>query len=265
MPAIEICTISVYPVKSLRPIRPDHWPVERRGLKHDRRWMVVDEEGTFMTRREIPEMAKLQASPNDEELTLSKEGSGSITVRPKQASQSGRVQIWNKSVAGRYVSPEADTWLTEAIGRPCRLVYIPETSRRRIQKTYNAGHDYVGFADAFPILVASEASIEDLNSRLDSPIPIQRFRPNLVLKGPRPFEEDTWKRIQIGEVVLRAGRPCIRCLVTTQDPLTGESMGPEPLRTLATYRRVPNGVIFGMYYIPEKLGSIALGDACSVS
>jgi len=142
---------------------------------------------------------------------------------------------------------------------------MPETARRRIHREYNAGQDLVGFADAYPILVASEASIEDLNSRLEAPIPIQRFRPNIVLKGCGPFEEDTWTRLQIGDVTLRAARPCIRCLVTTQDPLTGAPLGPEPLKTLATYRKVKNGVIFGMYYVPEQLGCIAVGDACMVS
>lgn len=265
MPAIEIATISVYPVKSLRPLRPERWPIERRGLKHDRRWMIVDEDGTFMTRREIPEMAKLNAVPNGERLILSKEGCGEVSVCLKPEGPAGRVTVWKCRTVARYVSAGADEWLSAAIGRPCRLVYMPETARRRINRHYNAGQDLVGFADAYPILVASEASIEELNGRLASPIPIQRFRPNIVLKGCGPFEEDTWTRLQIGEVTLRAARPCVRCLVTTQDPLTGEALGPEPLRTLATYRKVKNGVIFGMYYVPEKLGTIVLGDPCDAS
>lgn len=265
MSAIEITRISVYPVKSLRPIRPDNWLVERRGLKHDRRWMVVDEDGIFITRREIPEMAKLEAVPEGERLVLSKEGMGSLSVPVKPQGPSGSVKVWRTRTTARYVSPEADEWLTQAIGQSCRLVYMPESAKRRINREYNAGQDLVGFADAYPILVASEASIEELNGRLDSPIPIQRFRPNLVIKGCDPFEEDSWSRLQIGAVTLRAARPCIRCLVTTQDPDTGKSLGPEPLKTLATYRKVKNGVKFGMYYIPETLGCIALGDACQPS
>jgi uncharacterized protein YcbX len=265
VPAIEIVTINVYPVKSLQPIRPDSWSVERRGLKHDRRWMVVDQVGIFMTRREVQAMAQIQAVPDGDRLVLSKEGLPGLSVSVKPLGPSAPVQVWRTRTTARYVSPEADAWLTKAIGKPCRLVYMPETARRRIHHEYNAGQDLVGFADAYPILVASEASIEDLNGRLDSPIPIQRFRPNLVIKGCGPFEEDTWTRLQIGEVTLRAARPCIRCLVTTQDPITGKLLGPEPLRTLATYRKVKNGVIFGMYYIPETLGCIALSDACTPS
>ena len=135
-------------------------------------------------------------------------------------------------------------------------------ARRRVNPKLGTGPGWVGFADAYPILVASEASLADLNSRLDSPIEILRFRPNIVLRGSEPYEEDAWKHLKIGNVLLRAARPDIRCLVTTQDPMTGEARGPEPLKTLATYRKVENGVIFGMYYMPEKLGQIKVGDVC---
>ncbi len=265
MPPIEVTTISVYPVKSLRPVRPENWMVERRGLKHDRRWMVVDQDGVFMTRREIPEMAKIGAVPDADGLAFSKGGMDSLSVPIKPQGPLGPVNVWRTRTTARYVSAEADEWLSTAIGQSCRLVYMPESAKRRVNSEYNAGQDFVGFADAYPILVASEASIEELNGRLDSPIPIQRFRPNIVIRGCGPFEEDTWTRLQIGDVTLRAARPCIRCLVTTQDADTGAPLGPEPLKTLATYRKVKNGVKFGMYYIPETLGCIALGDACRIS
>jgi len=263
MSSITVSGLRVYPVKSLRPISPDSWMVERRGLQHDRRWMVVDENGAFRTRREISDMARINAIVSDSHITLSKDGGGSVELPLQPRGKSINVQIWGTETTGTLVDPNADEWLTKVIGEPSQLVYMPETGRREVNPNYNAGDDLVGFADAYPILVASEASLEDLNSRLDKPITIDRFRPNIVLSGCKPYEEDTWKKIKIGEVVLRAARPDIRCLVTTQDPFTGESLGQEPLRTLASYRRVEGGVIFGMYYIPEQLGQISVGDACT--
>ncbi len=263
MANVEVTSIRVYPVKSLRPILPETWTVERRGLRHDRRWMVTDPGGMFRTRREIPRMAQISTAFENGHMILSKEGMEDLRVPTKDTGKSMKVQVWRTLTTGKPVSEKADEWLTRAIGEPSRLVHMPETARRKIAPSFNSGKDWVGFADAFPILVASEASIDDLNSRLDSPIPIQRFRPNIVIKGCGPFEEDSWSKLQIGNVVLRAARPCIRCLVTAQDPLTGEALGPEPLKTLATYRKIEGGVIFGMYYIPEVLGEISVGSTCT--
>ena len=187
----------------------------------------------------------------------------SIELPLKPEGESIKVQIWKAKTTGAVVSDKADDWISRAMGEPSRLVYMPDAARRRISPKYNAGKGIVGFADAYPILVASEASLQDLNSRMETPITIDRFRPNIVLKGCEPYEEDTWTTLRIGKVVLRSARPDIRCLVTTQDPFTGESLGPEPLKTLATYRKVEGGVIFGMYYIPEKVGRISIGDVCT--
>jgi uncharacterized protein YcbX len=260
--SIEVSGLRVYPVKSLRPMMPASVAVEIRGLKNDRRWMIVDDKGKFRTRREMPALARINAVAEHDRLILSKDGVGEVCVPLVPEGKSISVQVWGSKPTGTLVSPIADEWLTQAIGESSRLVYMPETARRRINPKYEAGRGSVGFADAYPILVASEASIDDLNSRMESSVPIQRFRPNIILKGCGPFEEDTWSRLQIGKVILKAARPCIRCLVTTQDPLTGELQGPEPLKTLASYRKVPNGVIFGMYYIPEKLGKVSVGDFC---
>lgn len=222
--------------------------------------MVVDRDNVFMTRRELPEMAKIGIALEDERIVLTKEGLPNLTANRRPEGETAKVRVWRSITTGRYVSSEADQWLTRALGRECRLVYMPESARRRINPLFGTKDDLVGFADGYPVLVASEASLEDLNGRLDSKISIDRFRPNLVVKGCAPFAEDSWKRIRIGGTVLRSTRPCIRCLVTTQDPLSGEALGPEPLRTLAKYRKVEGGVIFGMYYVPETLGTISVGD-----
>lgn len=261
--SIEVSGLRVYPVKSLRPLVPESAEVEIRGLKHDRRWMIIDENNRFRTRRELPQLARIEAIPENGHLILRKEGMKEISVPIKPEGEQITVQVWSSKPTGQLVSPAADQWMSEAVGMQSRLVYMPDNARRRINPKYDAGRGSVGFADAFPILVASEESLADLNARMDKPITIDRFRPNIVLNGCAPYEEDTWKTLRIGNVVLEAARPDVRCLVTTQDPFTGESQGPEPLRTLATYRKVPNGVIFGMYYIPKKLGPISVGMKCT--
>lgn len=260
---IEVAALQIYPIKSCRPTTVDNWAVEQRGFRHDRRWMIIDKDGRFRTRREMPILARIEPHIQRDTLTLKKEGLKEISVPLIPEGPEIDVQIWNATPKATAVSREADAWVSEAVGEESRLVYMSETSRRDLAASYNSGNDIVSFADAFPILVLSYESVDDLNSRLDSPITFHRFRPNLLLKGCKPYEEDSWKRIQIGDVVLRAARTDIRCLVTTQDPLTGEVLGQEPLRTLATYRRVENGVIFGMYYVPEKLGEISVGMTCA--
>lgn len=264
MPKVEISALKVYPIKSCRPLNPTSCKVAKRGLEHDRRWMVVDMDDTFMTRREIPEMAKIGFTLEGDRVVLSKDGLPNLAAHRNPEGASARVRVWRSITTGKYVSSEVDRWLTKALGRDCRLVYMPEAARRKINPLFNTGKDLVGFADGYPILIASEESLEDLNGRLDSKLTIDRFRPNIVIRGCAPFAEDTWKRIRIGDVVLRATRPCIRCLVTTQDPQSGSPLGPEPLKTLATYRKVEGGVIFGMYYVPEQLGTISIGDPVDI-
>lgn len=236
--------------------------VEPRGLEWDRRFMVVDERGGFLTIRNIPKMATVSATVDEERLVLAQEALGSVCIPLEATGSVIRVRVWRKWVGGIVVSPDADRFVSAALGRECRLVRMPPSSKRRVAEPFNAGGDVVSYADAMPILVASEASQEDLNGRMAEPIPIDRFRPNVVLSGCGPFEEDTWSRLRIGDVVLRATKKCNRCQVTTTEQLTGELKGPEPLKTLATYRRNGNGVAFGMYYVPERLGKVSVGQEC---
>ena len=260
--SVEVAKLFIYPIKSMRPLYPDRISVEPRGLQHDRQWMVIDENGRFRTRREIPSMAQVGARFEGDRMILSKDGMPDLSVPCKPEGETVKVQIWTATTTAKIVSTRANEWMTQAMDAPSRLVRMTTNARRRVNPKLGTGPGWVGFADAYPILVASESSLEDLNSRLDSPITVERFRPNIVLRGSLPYEEETWRNLRIGKVMLRAARPDIRCLVTTQDPMTGESRGPEPLKTLATYRRVENGVIFGMYYVPEKLGMISIGDQC---
>jgi uncharacterized protein YcbX len=172
-----------------------------------------------------------------------------------------RVEVWDSACRAIAPSPEADRWLTAYLGKPCRLVYMPE-STRRLSNPLHAGDDkLVGFADGYAFLVISEASLADLNGRLAHPVPMERFRANIVVKGTQPFAEDGWGEFAVGGAVLRMAKPCGRCQVTTTDQSTGEVTGPEPLATLAGYRDSKEfGARFGMNAVTVKAGLVRVGD-----
>jgi uncharacterized protein YcbX len=178
------------------------------------------------------------------------------------------VQVWSSQVRAHAVTPEADQWLSDYLGADVRLVYMPDSAQRRINPDYAKNEEIVSFADGYPLLIASEASLADLNARIVSnggqKLPMNRFRPNLVISGCEAYAEDGIGEIVIGDAVFRAVKPCVRCQVTTTDQADGVVRGPEPLQTLATYRDSPNGVMFGMNLIPVKLATVKVGDSVTL-
>jgi hypothetical protein len=181
-----------------------------------------------------------------------------------------RVRVWNSVVDAVPVSKYADAWLGDYLGMPCRLVYMPDATRRESNAKYAGPDKLVGFADGYAYLLTSEASLADLNARLGKKshpaLPMNRFRPNLVVTGGAAFAEDGWKELRVGEAVLRAAKPCGRCQVTTTDQTTGEVSGPEPLATLSTFRDNPEfGVMFGMNLVTVREGSVRVGDAVELA
>ena len=262
--AIEVTELRVYPVKSFGVFQAERWEIEKRGLKWDRRWMVVDDAGQFLSQRNTPKMARCQQSIRHNILTLSFLDLPDFTLSPPSGPETMMVQVWSSRLRAIKCGADADAWVSQALGVSAHLVYMAENSRRPVRYPYGEKGEFTSFADAHPILVAGEESLQDLNDRMDSPVPINRFRPNIIIRGANAFQEDSWPRIKIGDVILRATKPCGRCSVTTLDHLTGESQSAEPLRTLATYRRVGSSVRFGMYYVPEVLGEIRVGDPVEV-
>src|SRR5690349_792636 len=200
---IEITELIVYPVKSLRGVSLSSSAVERRGLKHDRRWMVVDEAGRFMTQRELYKMALIDTWVTDTGLTLAQDGMGHVEVPFEPEGPSREVQVWKSICAAQEVSRDANEWLSQTLGVKAALVYMPETTERPLAAPGAKEGEVVALSDGNPILVASQASIDELNSKLENPIPIRRFRPNVVISGCEPFEEDTWLRLVFGSVSLR--------------------------------------------------------------
>ena len=263
---MRLAALYRYPLKSCAPLPCEAAEVEPRGLAHDRRWMVVDADGRFLTGRQLATMTLIRAQPEPEgALVLSAPGHGALHVAPPAAGVRLRVRVWDSTVDARPAGREADDWLSAVLGRPLRLVHMDEGARRPVDARYAQPGDEVSFADGFPLLLISQAALDHLNTRLARPVAITRFRPNLVVDGCAPHAEDGWRRIRIGTVEFDVVKPCVRCVFTTVDPERGErDPDGEPLRTLLTYRRTPKGVTFGQNLIPRGTGTLRIGDPVTV-
>ncbi|MBV9488402.1 MAG: MOSC N-terminal beta barrel domain-containing protein [Verrucomicrobia bacterium] len=265
-----VSELYLYPVKSCRGIRVGEAQVTRYGFRYDREFLVVDADGVFLTQRTTPALALVTTELVDGGLRLQapKLPPMEISWRTDQLSRPVDVKIWRDAVSAWDVGDDIAEWFSEHLSRPCRVVRMGAEFHRHVasDRVPEMHRDalpgpLVSFADAFPFLIASEASLEDLNARLERPIPINRFRPNIVVRDcDAPYAEDDWQLIRIGTVTFRHGSPCVRCVVTTTDQQTLER-GPEPLRTLATYRRVPSGgVIFAMnFFSDQEHGVVRVG------
>jgi len=266
---IKITGLTIYPVKSLAGIPLQSSELDSMGLKYDRRWMLVSPDGMFLTQRKFPQMALVSTALKNGQLTLSRKDKEDHSVPEISAdAKMMDVRIWRDTVTAQRVGDESDAWLSEALGFDCHLVYIAENEVRQCSLDYADEGDRTGFADAFPILVISEESLGDLNNKLETkgkkPVPMKRFRPNIVVTGCEAFAEDTWKMLTIGEIAMRGIKLCDRCILTTVDPVTGERTGKEPLETLGEYRKWDNKVYFGMNLIHEQQGTIKIGDDVTV-
>ncbi|HEY6953133.1 MAG TPA: MOSC N-terminal beta barrel domain-containing protein [Bacteroidota bacterium] len=263
---VELTQINVYPVKSCKGLTLSLAELTSYGLKNDRRWMVVDAAGTFLSQRSVPTMALIEPTLSQNVLNLKAPGMESIEVPFEHTKSSPRsVRIWDDSCTAEDCGDDAARWFSQFLGVDCRLVSIGTTYGRYVGAQYSTHQDQVSFADAFPLLLISSASLRDLNSRLDQPVPMNRFRPNLVVSGCEPFAEDQWKRITINGFAFSVSKPCARCTVPGVDQMTG-IVAQEPLTTLATYRKgTGNKVLFGQNLINEqKSGKITIGNEVTI-
>lgn len=259
---MHLSSLYLYPMKSCAPLACEEAQVQPRGLAHDRRWMVVDGEGCFLTGRQLAAMTRVRALPlGSDGIELHAPGRAALTVVAPGEGPRMRVSVWDSTVEARPAGAEADAWLSETLGRPVRLVHMDADARRAVSEKYAQPGDEVSFADGFPLLLISQAALDHLNTRLAQPVPMTRFRPNLVVDGTAPHAEDEWRRIRIGAVEFDVVKPCVRCVFTTVDTERGErDPSGEPLRTLLTYRRTPKGVTFGQNLIPRGTGTLRVGD-----
>jgi uncharacterized protein YcbX len=262
---ISLSSLIYYPIKACRGIEVESSCVERMGLEHDRRMMVVTPEGEFLTQREHPRLALVTPKLRAGTLELSAPGYDSLQLGLQTSGTPWPVNIWkSKGVHAIDQGEEAADWFSSWLGAPVRLVHFADGYRRRINEQYAVNEDdHTGFADGYPILLTSEEGLQDLNARLEAPVPMNRFRPNLVVRGGEPFGEDTWNKIRIGDVELAVVKPCARCEVIAFDKATLER-SKEPLKTLGKYRKHRLGAIFGQNVIPLNEGRIERGMTVDV-
>lgn len=253
----RIASLFIHPVKSCAGLAPRRVRVVETGLEHDREWMVVDGNGRFVTQREEPRLALVrpQLGAGTRTLTLSFPGLEPLRVAVEGQGRPVEVTCWRSRCAAWDAGEDAASWLSAALGRPLRLVRF-DPSRPRLSSRERTGEVAAPnlFSDGYPLLVLSQASLDDLNSRLERPLGVERFRPNLLIDGVEPYAEDRIREIDAGPVTLRLVKPCTRCVITTTDQSRGARDGEEPLRTLRAYRldRELRGVVFGMNAIVAR-------------
>jgi len=266
MPSAQVSELRVHPVKALHGSTCKQVEIEPWGVAGDRRWMVVDRTGTFVTQRKFPAMASITVTDGPDGLVLSAGGKQLVVPPPNPDAATLDVTIWRDTVRVASGGTAAAAWLSAAIGIDCRLVHMTDPRCRRVNPAYGLPADRVNLSDGFPVLLTSLASLADLNRRLPNPVPMSRFRTNIVAQDAEAWAEDRWRRIRIGPVVFRLVKPCQRCTVTTVDQNTGERPDrTEPLLTLSRFRRDTAGrIMFGQNLIPETTGRIGTDDRIEV-
>jgi uncharacterized protein YcbX len=261
---MRISSLHTYPVKGTRPLDHDEARLEPYGLAGDRRWMIVDTDGLGLTQRDHAQLTALHASHTPGGLTLRAPGRPDLHVPEPADAPERQVRVFTHKPPLPARIADTGTWLTDLLGRPAHLAWQQRPTGRPVQRNARPG-DHVNLADGYPLLIANAGSLDALNGWLreagDEPVPMTRFRPNLVVTGADPWAEDTWtgRRLRIGDTVVRAVAPSRRCVVTTIDQETGEK-GRQPLHILGRHRRIGDGVLFGVNLIPDRTAILHVGD-----
>jgi len=266
MNQLYLSGIYIYPVKSLGGISLDEAEMEERGLKYDRRWMLIDKEGTFVSQRKYHTLALLTVSMTNDVLTVThkrdQEKQISFTIG-EQNGQQIAVTIWDDHCKAIEVSTKVSRWFSDFLEMEVRLVEMPETEKRAVDPKYAQTGEIVSFADGYPCLLIGQASLDNLNEKLEQAVPMDRFRPNFVFTGGNPHLEDSINTFTLGNVLFTAVKPCARCVLITIDQQTAIK-STEPLKTLAGYRTVNKKVMFGQNLIHQGSGIIYKGDELQV-
>jgi len=255
--------IWIYPIKSLGGIRLKTAKVMEKGLQHDRRWMLIDENNRFMTQRVQNEMALFKQTMDSSQLTIQfRDNVLTIPLNSPIIDEPILSNVWDDAVTVFEVRREYSDWFSLHLDFKCRLVSFPEFNSRPVDARYKINDEHVSLADAYPFLIIGQSSLDDLNSRLERPVPMNRFRPNFVFTGGQPYEEDEWKNFTIGNNHFAGVKPCARCVLTTVNQDTAEK-GKEPLLTLSKYRRQGEKVLFGQNVLAIDHNEIYEGDEIS--
>lgn len=262
---MHVSALNFYPVKSCAGIPLQTGRIGPRGFLHDREWMIVDSTDQFITQRELPKLAHIIPEVLENgNLVLRTSGWNDIDVPVFRDGSERKVTIWRDTCIAIDQGNAVADWLGSILDSPCRLVRIADTTIRQVDQRYaSRATDQVGFADGYPFLLIGETSLADLNTRLDVPLSMNRFRPNIVIAGSAPYAEDTWQHVRIGAIEFAGVKACARCAITTTDQVTLQR-GKEPLRTLATYRNSERGVLFGQNMVHSTNGTINVGDPLEI-
>ena len=254
---ITVSELYIHPLKSAASVAVDKVAIDTFGLQYDRRWMLVDESGDFLSQRKLPAMCLIKAAVVDSFLTVSVPDLPVLTLTGT-LKNAREVTVWGDVCNSYDCGDEAADYLSRFLQVKCRLVYFPDNEERQVDLQYAKKGDLTGFSDGFPLLLISQASLDDLNTRLDSPVSMTRFRPNIVISGVEAFAEDNWESIKVGGINLRVVKPCSRCSIPSVDPLTGLRSA-EPVKTLRTYRMRNSKVYFGQNVIADSTGMLEIG------
>jgi uncharacterized protein YcbX len=259
-----LSAITLYPVKSLAGISVNNWKVSKTGLHYDRKWMLIDNAGQFLSQRKLPKMALIKTALTDRHLILSASGMENLSL-PLNPVDGDIINstIWRDQCDARSVATKADQWLSYFLKTDCQLVYQPDDMIRPVDANYGLATDNVAFSDGFPFLIISENSLVSLNQQMQLNLPMARFRPNLVISGCPAYAEDSWREISIGEIDFRLPKPCSRCSVPAIDPKTAQT-GKEPLSTLNQLRKWQNKIYFGQNALHNQCGTLTVGDTVQI-
>jgi uncharacterized protein len=260
---LNISELYIYPIKSLRGIKVSRAEVTDRGFKHDRRWMLIDENNRFISQREVATMALLKVKIEDNGLKVTFDETSLKVPFIIGNKDVINVKIWDDECPAQLVNEESDRWFSNVLSIKCRLVYMSDESLRVTDPRYAPDGSVTSFADAYPFLLISQASLDDLNSRLEVALPIDRFRPNIVVTGGQPYQEDIMNEFAINGISFFGVKLCARCNIPTIDQQTAKA-GKEPSKTMATYRLKNNKIYFGQNLIHSGTGFISVGDEVSV-
>ena len=264
---MKLSKIYIYPIKSLGGIELNEAIVEERGLQHDRRWLLIDADNKFVTQRSHHAMALIDVKITENGLQVWHRQKPEIGILEvpflPQTADLLSVVVWDDTMEAIVVNEASNLWFSKALEADLRLVFMPNTSIRPADAKYAPFENQVSFADGYPYLVVGQASLDDLNGRLQTPVSINRFRPNFVVEGNLPYQEDSWTDFKIGDLAFLGVKPCARCIMTTIDPHNA-SAGKEPLLTLASYRKQNNKIYFGQNVLAKSYGSIKVGDVIDI-
>jgi uncharacterized protein YcbX len=257
---IRIHSLHVYPIKSCQGIDLDQAQLTDTGIEFDRHWMLINQHGRFLSQREYPQMARIGCAFDGDQLRIQCDGQEDLTIPLRQQAETRvAVKIWKDECSAAVVSAEADQWFSGVLGIPCQLVFLPDSEQRKVDPEFAQQQEIVGFADGFPLLVVSLASVDLLNERLQQQVGIERFRPNVVLSGCEAHAEDSWHAIEANGVRITLAKPCSRCSIPSFDQRSGEQH-PQLLQALGEYRRQKGKILFGQNGLHTHNGRLNTGD-----